>query len=80
MWNQGNWQVFSAGSPPPYSQRGSCGTSRKEVLRHFSDEWIVSELPTIRPVVTSMRRHSAVAQDLSQLDATAFCPWCAHVR
>jgi hypothetical protein len=20
MWNQGNWQVFSAGSPPPRSQ------------------------------------------------------------
>ena len=21
MWNQGNWQVFSAGSPPPRSSR-----------------------------------------------------------
>jgi hypothetical protein len=34
MWNQGNWQVFSAGPPPAHSQREERSPSRK-YLPHF---------------------------------------------
>jgi hypothetical protein len=34
MWNQGNWQVFSAGSPPPRSQL-EANRRTKALFEHF---------------------------------------------